>query len=237
MLQMLVDKTVHHNLTFKLTSLRHTKNNMTSSGLRGHYHIHCGPFLGFGPQAVRTIPCWCESCTETKKSEGVEGKETAQQIFFQRNIHCKYASVFYEDEGYNGLKITETIDKPVNKKSGRGSFESGSIIWNRRKDKKESIKKQVWRNYYRQQQNTLILYCKVVHTSTRIERRYWHISSRLFSLQWYINQCNTARTSLLHPNRYQDYCTHPWCYRRKYWIAKPSSSIKTPKTCNFRATV
>ena len=51
------------------------KTNVIHSGLFGNYHIHCDPLLGFFCQYVRRIPCFCESCIETKKSEWLEGKE------------------------------------------------------------------------------------------------------------------------------------------------------------------
>ena len=111
------DKTVQHNLTYQLTSLSLTQNNnMIHIGLRGHYQIHCDPFLGVVCQSVRRIACCCESCIDIIKSEWVEEKEPAEQPHFQSNSYCKYASVFSGDEVYNDWKITETIDKHGNKK-------------------------------------------------------------------------------------------------------------------------
>ena len=63
--------------TIWLTNLLHQalpKNNTMHSGFRGHYHIHCDPFFGVGRQAVRRIPCCCESCIEIIESERVEGE-------------------------------------------------------------------------------------------------------------------------------------------------------------------
>ena len=105
--------------TIWLTNLIHQtlqKNNMMHSRLRGHYHIHCEPFLGVGFQAVIRIQCCCESCIEKIKSEWVEGKEPAEQPLLYRNVHWKYASFFSGDEGYTDWKIIETIDKPREKK-------------------------------------------------------------------------------------------------------------------------
>ena len=86
------------------------------SGLCGHYHIHCDPLLGVGLKAIKIIPCFCESCIDTIKSEWLEDKKPTEQPHFQRNVNLKYASVFYRDEGYNDWKITETRENPGNEK-------------------------------------------------------------------------------------------------------------------------
>ena len=95
---------------------------MIHSGLCGHYHIHCDPFLGVGRQSVRIIPCCCDSCIEKIKIEWVEGKEPTEQPRLQRNVHLKHASVLSGDLGYNDWKITETINKPGNEKLDMDAF-------------------------------------------------------------------------------------------------------------------
>ena len=67
------DKTFHYNFTCRLTSAS-LRKNMMNSGIFGNYHIHYDPFFGFGCQYVIIIPCCCNSCIETIKSEWVEGK-------------------------------------------------------------------------------------------------------------------------------------------------------------------
>ena len=43
-------------------------------------------------------------------------EQQSEHPFLQRNVHWKYASVFYGEEGYNDWKITEKVDKPRNEK-------------------------------------------------------------------------------------------------------------------------
>ena len=88
----------------------------------------------------------------------------------------------------------------------------------------------MWSNYDRQQQNTSILYCKVGQTSTKIAGRYWHISIRWCSLQYYIHQYNTTSISLVHPNHHQDCCARPAFSRRKSWLAKTLFVHLNPQT-------
>ena len=50
------------------------------------------------------------------KSEWLEGKEPTEQPRFHRNVHCKYASVFYGEEVYNDWKIAEKLTSLETKK-------------------------------------------------------------------------------------------------------------------------
>ena len=69
--------------------------------------------------------------------------------------------MYIESEPQSSLGTRDIIIRKLQKlltcletKTGRRSFEDGSIIWNRIKINNESVRKQVWKNYDREHQNT-----------------------------------------------------------------------------------
>ena len=72
-----------------------------------------------------------------------------------------YRGMYITSEPQSSLGTRDIIIRKLQKlltcletKTGRRSFEDGSIIWNRIKINNESVRKQVWRNYDREHQNT-----------------------------------------------------------------------------------
>ena len=82
------------------------------NGLMSCYHLHVDKDLGPMKAAVRRIPCNCHTCYNRLQTKWVANLAPKDQPRFQRNVECKYNSVFQE---YNDWTLVDLMLKHPNK--------------------------------------------------------------------------------------------------------------------------